>query len=78
MIIPHHMLSPEALQGVVEEFVTRDGTDYGEHEVNLETKVAQVWKQLDDGTALLVFNEEDGSCTILPKDGVPEECEAQV
>lgn len=31
--IPYHELSPEALHGVVEEFVTRDGTDYGEIEV---------------------------------------------
>ncbi|MBW2654812.1 MAG: YheU family protein [Deltaproteobacteria bacterium] len=28
--IPYNQLSPEALQGVIEEFVTRDGTDYGE------------------------------------------------
>ena len=44
--IPYDQLSPEALQGVVEEFVTRDGTDYGEHEVSLETKINQVLAQL--------------------------------
>jgi hypothetical protein len=37
LIIPFQDLSPEALRGVVEEFVTRDGTDYGEFEVSLET-----------------------------------------
>ncbi len=31
MIIPHHMLSPEALHSVIEAFVTREGTDYGAH-----------------------------------------------
>ncbi len=39
MLIPHRELSPEALQGLIEEFVTRDGTDYGESEAALATKV---------------------------------------
>lgn len=61
MIIPHRELTPEALQGLIEEFVTRDGTDYGEWVTALETKVAQVWRQLDMGTAVIGFYEEDGS-----------------
>jgi len=72
MIIPHRQLSPEALQGLIEDYVTRDGTDYGEREVPLETKVAQIWRQLDLGTSVIVFNEDDQSCTILPKEQVPE------
>ena len=55
MIIPHQELSPEALQGFIEEFVTRDGADYGERETPLEDKVAQVRRQLDLGTAVIVF-----------------------
>jgi hypothetical protein len=73
VIIPHRELSPEAEQGLIEEFVTRDVTNYGEWETPLEPKVAQVGHQLDQGTALIAFNEEDGSCTILPIDQVPEE-----
>ena len=42
MIIPHRMLSPEALRGVIEAFVTREGTDYGVQDVPLATKVLQV------------------------------------
>ena len=72
MIIPHRMLSPEALQGLVEEFVTRDGTDYGEREASLETKVAQIWRQLDLGIAVIVFNEQDGTCSIVAKDQLAE------
>ncbi len=71
MIIPHQELSPEALQGLIEEFVTRDGTDYGERETPLEVKVARVRRQLDLGTAVIAFNEEDSSCMILPLDQVP-------
>jgi len=39
MIIPHQMLSPEALRGVIEDCVTREGTDYGLQEIPLATKV---------------------------------------
>jgi uncharacterized protein YheU (UPF0270 family) len=64
MIIPHHMLSPEALHGVIEAFVTREGTDYGEHDIPLATKVFQIRKQLDEGTAVIVYDQETESCTM--------------
>ena len=68
MMIPHRMLSPAALCGVIEAFITREGTDYGLHEVPLATKVAQVRYQLDAGTAVLVYDEATESCTIQPAD----------
>jgi uncharacterized protein len=42
MIIPHRLLSPDALRGLIEAFVTREGTDYGAQEVPLATKVGRV------------------------------------
>ena len=65
LIIPHDQLTPQALQGVIEEFVTRDGTYYGEREVSLETKTAQVLAQLKSGKAVIVFDNDTESCTIL-------------
>jgi uncharacterized protein YheU (UPF0270 family) len=59
MIIPHRMLSPDALRGVIEAFVTREGTDYGVQEVSLETKVLQVQQQLEAGTAVIVYDGVD-------------------
>jgi uncharacterized protein YheU (UPF0270 family) len=49
---------------LLEEFVTRDGTDYGEREISLATKVAQVQRQLDQGLLVIVYSEQDGSVTI--------------
>ena len=72
MMIPHRMLSPEALRGVLEAFVTREGTDDGTQEVSLETKVVQVRQQLDEGTAVLVYDEDTESCTILPTNQVSD------
>ena len=68
MMIPHRMLSPEALRSVIEAFITREGTDYGMYEVPLATKVAQVRYQLDVGTAVIVYDEATDSCTIQPTD----------
>jgi len=66
MIIPQHMLSPEALHSVIEAFVTRQGTDYGEHDIPLATKVVQVRQQLDVGTAVIVYDQETESWTLQP------------
>ena len=56
IVIPHRELSPEALRGVMESFVLREGTDYGEREVSLEQKVAQVLRQLERGEAHIIFD----------------------
>ena len=66
--IPYDQLTPEALQGVIEEFVTRDGTDYGEVEVPLGTKVSQVLGQLKSRKAVIVFDQKTETCTILKSD----------
>jgi uncharacterized protein len=72
MIIPHRLLSPEALRGVIEAFITREGTDYGLYEVPLATKVGQVRHQLDAGIAVIVYDEATDSCTIQPTDQLSE------
>ena len=46
MIVPWQEIPPETLDNLIEEFVTRDGTDYGEQEIRTDTKVAQVREQL--------------------------------
>lgn len=65
MIIPIEKLSPELLHSIIEEFVTREGSDYGEIEYSLEEKVAQVKLQLERGQACVVFNPEDETCSIV-------------
>jgi len=66
--IAYDQLSSDALYGVIKEFVTRDGTDYGEREVPLETKISDVLGQLKSGKAVIVFDPEMESCNILSSD----------
>jgi len=67
MIIPHQQISPDALQGLIEEFITREGTDYGEAEFSLEQKVKQVERQLTRGDIVIVFDIANESVSILTK-----------
>ncbi len=65
MIIPFTQLSPDALGGLIEEFVSRDGTDYGVQEVSIESKVEQVKRQLTRGEVVVVFDAESESASIM-------------
>ena len=65
MFIPWQDLDPDTLDNLIEHFVLREGTDYGEEEVSLAQKVAQVREQLQRGEALLEFSEEHESVTII-------------
>jgi uncharacterized protein YheU (UPF0270 family) len=60
-------LSPQALRGLAEEFVTRDGTDYGAVERSVEEKIAGVMAQLASGEARIVFDPETQTANILTR-----------
>ncbi len=66
--IPIHKLSKKALKGVIEEFITRNGTDYGAIEVPLETLFGQVKEKLEKGLAVLIFDDETETTNIFPAD----------
>lgn len=66
MIIPHDQLSPDALRGLMEEFITREGTDYG-WETSLERKVEQVAAQIDRGDVLIVFDPATETVSLLTR-----------
>lgn len=70
IVIPHRRLSPDALAGLIEEFVTRDGTDSGYTRGSLEENVAMVRRQLDSGRALIVFDGRLQTWNIVPADKV--------
>jgi uncharacterized protein len=67
-IIPVDKLSAEALDGVVKEFIFRDGTDYGEVEAAMETKVRQVKQKLEKGLAVLIYDDEMETTNIFRHD----------
>ena len=60
-------LSPEALRGLAEAFVNREGTDYGARERSFESKVEDVLGQIRHGEASVVFDPETESANIVPR-----------
>jgi len=65
VVLQSEQLSESALRGVIEEFVTRDGTDYGNAELSLEEKVARLTRQLANGEAKIVFDPESESVNVV-------------
>ena len=67
--VPYTALSPEALRGVIEAFVLREGTDYGEREYSLEHKCDEVLAQLQRGEARIFYDPETESVTLEAQAG---------
>lgn len=54
--VPWDALEAETLQRLVEEFVTREGTDYGQQEIDLSTKVQQIIHGLRNRQWLIIVD----------------------
>ncbi len=68
LIIPSEMLSTPALIGLIDEFILREGTDYGDQEYTLEQKREKITKQLDSGKIVILFDPEDESTNLVKKE----------
>ncbi|MGD8175374.1 YheU family protein [Marinimicrobium sp. ARAG 43.8] len=68
MIIPYQQLSADALRGLIEEFITREGTDYGWEETSLERKVQQVHTQVERGEVVIVFDHASETVSLLTRE----------
>jgi uncharacterized protein len=65
MEIPYSELKEDTLIHIIESFVLREGTDYGHNDINLEQKVSAVKAQLESGKAIIVYNPDDQSLSIV-------------
>jgi len=68
MRIPPESLSADALQGVLEEYISREGTDYGEEELSLEAKVSRLRPQVMRGEVVIVFDEALDCVTLMTRE----------
>ena len=63
--IPFSELSAEALRGVIEEFVLREGTDYGVQDASFKAKFDQVRRQLERREAKILFDPGGETVTLV-------------
>ena len=66
--IPFKRLDKDILTAIIEEFVLREGTDYGAHEADFDSKVSQVRNQLEAGEVLITFDSKTENCTLLTRE----------
>ena len=65
MKIPYTELSREALLGVIDAFILREGTDYGHEEITIDQKRSRVLSMLQSGEAEIVFYQESDHIDIV-------------
>jgi len=78
MIIPLEQLSSETLTAIIEDFILREGTEYGAVDISKKDKIIQVKQQLEQGHAVLVYSELHESVNILPREQFKEGIEEQM
>ncbi len=64
--IPVEALSLAALDGVIDDYIHREGTDYGHRDYDLAQKRAAVRAQLASGRAMITFDARTQTTTIVP------------
>ena len=65
MKIPYTESSQEALLGVMDAFILREGTDYGHEEITIDQKRSRVLSMLQSGEAEIVFYQESDHIDIV-------------
>lgn len=77
MIIPLEQINEETLTAIIEDFILREGTDYGLIDASKADKIAQVKLQLQQGSAVIVYSELYESVNILPRDQFNNETQTE-
>ncbi|MEH6500772.1 MAG: YheU family protein [Pseudoalteromonas distincta] len=70
MLIPYDLLDPATLEHLLEDFVTRDGTDNG-YEASLEQRVERLRKQIIKGDVVIVYHADSGDTSLAHRRDVP-------
>lgn len=72
MLIPYELLEQHTLENLLEDFVTRDGTDNGD-ETPLSTRVERARLALTSGQAVILFEPQTQQCQLILKHDLPAE-----
>lgn len=68
MRIPYQQLDEATLNNLIEQYILREGTDYGEVEFSLEEKTRQILKQIKNEDIYIMYSELHESVTLVSKD----------
>ena len=68
LMVPPGRLPADILQSLLEEYASRDGTDYGEREFTLDEKVGALRGQLDCGDLKILYDSDSEAWDLVPSD----------
>jgi uncharacterized protein len=66
-LIPYDSLAPDTLETILDDIVSRDGTDYGDYDLSVAQKREQALRSLRSGEAVLLFDTESETIKMIPK-----------
>lgn len=70
--VPHQRLQTEVMQALLEEYASRDGTDYGEREFSLQHKVDSLLAQIQSGELCILYDVDSEEWDLLPREQAEE------
>lgn len=66
--VPMSALAEHTLVALLEEFASRDGTDYGAKELTLDEKVGSLRGQLDASSIVLLYDSDSEEWDLVESD----------
>ena len=67
-VVPLDRIPSEALTNLIQSYVLREGTDYGDREFSIDEKIAHVERQLQRGEVVVVFEPADETFSIVTQE----------
>ena len=67
VLVPFQRLKMEVLQALLEDYATRDGTDYGERELTTQDKVDRLRRQLGAGDLQILYDSDSEQWDLVPQ-----------
>ena len=67
VLVPFQRLKMEVLQALLEDYATRDGTDYGERELTTQDKVDRLRHQLGAGDLQILYDADSEQWDLVPQ-----------
>ncbi len=65
--VPYEQLESESLRAMIEEYITRDGTFYGDVEMSMDHKIDMIVKQLESNEAVITWDLDLQTGTLVLK-----------
>ncbi len=73
LVIPHKELNPDTLRAILKDFLTRDGTEYGENETPIAERIDFVLRQHRAGNAFILYEAESASFSISSREQMTDQ-----